>query len=149
SNSARVYSNTIVGNTDHGITIGTTDAASPSASVHNNIIQDNDPRLPQENIKAITSPRSDQGYDGDFNVVSPGTYDPTTLQGDHDLNTAGTFVSRSGGDFHVLQGSEVVDAGGALIVDDALIRLLRSRTVIAGGSGDTGVLDIGFHYPTH
>jgi parallel beta-helix repeat protein len=148
SPNARVYSNTIVGNADHGITVGTTDAASPKAAVHNNIIQDNDTRNPQESIKVITDPRSDLGYDGDYNLVFPGTYTPSSLRGGHDLNSPVTFVNRGGGDFHVLAGSSVINAGGALIVDDTFIQLLRGRTVFAGGSGDTGVLDIGFHYPT-
>lgn len=149
SPNARVYSNTVVGNADHGIILGTTSAPSPNASVHNNIIQDNDHNAPQESIKAITNPRSDvfPAPDiPDYNLVSPATYSPANLQGAHDLHTPAVFVDLTGGDFHVPVGSPVVNAGGVLNVDDSLIRGLRSRTVVAGGAGDTGQLDIGFHY---
>jgi parallel beta-helix repeat protein len=144
---ARVYSNTIVGNADHGVTIGTTDAASPHAAVHNNIVQDNDSLPPQESIKVITSPRSDLGYDGDYNLVFPATYTPAGAAGKHDLNGEASFIDAAEGDFHVPAGSAIINMGSALVVDDKFIQLLRSRTVVAGGSGDAGILDIGFHYP--
>src|SRR5262249_18443883 len=141
SPNARVYTNTIVGSTSFGVIIGTTATASPNASVDNNIIQDNDVGSPSVNIKVITRPQSDVGYDGNHNVVSPATYAPPRIAGPHDLTSPVDFVDAPAGDFHVLEGSDVINQGGTLIVDDTLIQRLRSRTVVVNGTGDSGVLD--------
>jgi len=144
---ARVYSNTIYNSTDHGITIGTTTAASPNASVRNNIVEGNDSMAPSENIKVILSPRSDVGYDGDYNLVYPATYNPAGLRGAHDLAADAMFVNPPAGDFHLQSASKAVDRGGPLNVVDSEISILHSRTTVGGKKNlDSGQLDLGFHY---
>src|SRR5262249_25124506 len=134
---ARIFSNTIVGNGDRGITLGTSEAASPGGLVRNNIVQDNGGRTapPLQNIKVFTTPRSDVGYDEDFNLVSPPTYLPISLAGAHDVGQDAAFAFPSGGDFHLRPDSPAIDAGAAL--PQTLERILFSRTTTGAGA-DTG-----------
>lgn len=148
SPNARVYNNTIVDNTSHGLTVGTTQAASPKATVQNNIIESNDTSSPSENIKVITTPHdSETGYQGDFNLVSPKSYSPAGIKGPDDINVDAQFKDISRGDFHLQAASPAIDAGTALDLPDPQLTAFRARTT-TGTSADTGVLDLGFHYPT-
>ncbi len=145
SPAARIFSNTIAGNGDRGITIGTSMAASDGALVRNNILQGNGTRTtpPLENIKVFTTPRSDVGYDEDFNLIFPPTYLPMRLAGAHDIAADPAFAFAGGGDFHLRTQSPAINAGDALPLE--LERVLLGRTT-TGSDLDTGALDLGFHY---
>ena len=144
----QVYSNTIVGNGNRGITIGSSNAASPNAVVHNNIVQNNGTGAnpPLENIKVFTSPRSDLGYDGDFNLLFPASYLPASIRGAHDVAADAQFVNSGADDFHLLPGSPAIDRGGALAgLPSSQEQNLRQRTT-TGTNLDTRQLDMGFHF---
>lgn len=143
SPNARVLSNTVVGNgtaaaAPRGITIGTSKTASPNALVHNNIVQGNSG---DANIKVFTSPRSDLGYDGDYNLVFPGAYIPNEIKGSHDFNGDARFT----GDFHLQTTSQAIDRGGPLNLPNSQTTILRGRTT-TGTNLDTGTFDLGFHF---
>jgi parallel beta-helix repeat protein len=146
---AQVYSNTIVGNGNRGITIGNSTAASPNAMVHNNIVQNNGTGAnpPLENIKVFTSPRSDLGYDGDYNLVFPATYLPSrAIDGSHDLNVDARFVNAAADNFHLQSSSPAIDMGGPLAgLPNSESNILRARTT-TGINLDSGLLDMGFHF---
>jgi parallel beta-helix repeat protein len=144
SPNARVYSNTIADNTDHGITVGTTSASSPNALIRNNIVQHNDNFVPQENIKVITNPRSDVGYDEDFDLVFPPSFFPAGQT--HEVVSDAQFVGESVDEFHLLITSPAINAGDALNLPDDQLRNFRARTTTGSGA-DNGVLDLGFHFP--
>lgn len=135
---ARVLSNTMVGNDARGLIIGTTGAASPRALVHNNIVQGNGG---DANIKVFTNPRSDLGYDGDYNLVFPGTYLPNDINGSHDFSGDAQFTA----DFHLQATSPAINAGGPLNIPNSQTALLRGRTTTGIGA-DVGVFDMGFHF---
>ncbi len=146
---AQVYSNTVFGNGNRGITVGNSKAASPGAMVHNNIVQDNGTgnNPPLENIKVFTSPRSDLRYDGDYNLVFPGTYLPgTSVIGMNDINTDAQFVNANADNFHLRPQSPAIDKGGPLAgLPNSEALVLRQRTT-TGTNLDTGQLDMGFHF---
>lgn len=75
----RIVNNTIVGNADRGLFIGTNTVASRGSSLRNNLIQDNC----GNGIQIVAS--SLQGYDGQYNLLSPPTYVGTTV---HPTDTA-------------------------------------------------------------
>jgi parallel beta-helix repeat protein len=148
---AMVISNTFFGNCDRGVTIGNSSVASPGAFVHNNIVQNNglcpspsDPtNTPLENIKVFVNPRSDQGYDGDFNLVFPATYLPASTRGAHDVTDSGAgFVST---DFHLSAVSPAIDRGGELPSNFVSVLMVRAAQV--NTTTDPLPLDLGFHYP--
>ncbi len=145
SPAARVVSNTIYGNGGRALTVGSTRAASQGALLRNNIIQNNGlaSTPPSQNIKVFTDPRSDLGYDADFNLVFPPSYLPATLVGAHDLAADAAFDFASGGDFHLRPESPAIDAGDPL--PQTLEHTLFSRTTTGTGL-DTGALDLGYHY---
>jgi hypothetical protein len=142
---ARVFNNTIVGNGDRGITIGTSNAASSNAFVRNNILQNNGGRTepPLENIKVFTQPASVSGYNGDFNLVFPATYLPTSIAGDHDAKSDALFEFAGGNDFRLRPESPAINAGDMLTRD--LEAVLYGRATNADGL-DEGRLDLGFHF---
>jgi parallel beta-helix repeat protein len=140
---AHVLSNTIVGNgtasaAARGIVVGNSNAASPNAVLHNNIVQGN---AGDANIKVFTNPRSDLGYDGDYNLVFPGTYLPSSIRGSHDFNGDAQFT----GDFHLQLTSPAIDRGGPLNLPNSQTTLLRARTT-TGTTLDSGAFDLGFHF---
>ena len=135
---ARVLSNTIVNNGIRGIVVGNTSAASPGALVHNNIVQGN---TGDANIKVFTSPRSDLGYDGNYNLVFRATFLPGSIQGGNDFNGDARFT----GDFHLQPTSPAINRGGSLNLPNSQTTLLRARTT-TGTNLDTGAFDLGFHF---
>jgi len=142
---AQVLSNTMVGNGVRGLIVGNTNAASPRAVVHNNIVQGN---LGDANIKVITNPRSDLGYDGNYNLVNPPTYLPSStsggIRGANDITGDAQFT----GDFHLQSSSPAIDRGGPLNLPTSQTNILRSRTT-TGTNLDSGVFDMGFHFLRH
>lgn len=141
SPNARVLSNTSVNNGTRGIVVGNTKAASAGALVHNNIVQGN---AGDANIKVFTSPRSDLGFDGDYNVVFPATYLPPNtigIRGTHDINIDAKFTA----DFHLQSTSPAIDSGGPLNLPNSETTILRSRTTTGSGL-DRGTFDVGFHF---
>ncbi len=138
SPNARVLSNTMVDNGTRGLIVGNTSAASPGALVHNNVVQGNGG---DANIKVFTTPRSDLGYDGDYNLVFPGTYLPNDINGSHDFNGDAKFTA----DFHLQSTSPAINAGGPLNLPNSQTTILRGRTT-TGSNLDTGVFDMGFHF---
>ncbi len=135
---AQVLSNTIANNGVRGITFGNTIAASPRALVHNNVVQGN---MGDANIKVFTSPSSDLGYDGNYNLVYPPTYIPSGGRGSNDIDGDALFTA----DFHLQTTSPAVDGGGPLNLSSAQTTLLRARTT-TGTNLDTNALDLGFHF---
>ena len=139
---ARVLSNTMVGNAVRGLIVGNTNAASPRAVVHNNIVQGN---LGDANIKVITDPRSDLGYDGNYNLVFPPTYLPSAISGGirgaNDITGDAQFT----GDYHLQPSSPAIDRGGPLNLPNSQTTILRGRTT-TGTTLDSGVFDMGFHF---
>jgi parallel beta-helix repeat protein len=138
SPNARVFSNTMAANGDRGLRVGNTNAASPNAQVLNNIVQGNSG---DANIKVFTDPRSDLGYEGDFNLVFRATYIPNSIQGGNDFNGDAKFT----GDFHLQSTSPAINRGGPLNLPNSQTTVLRSRTT-TGTNLDTGVFDMGFHF---
>jgi parallel beta-helix repeat protein len=142
---ARIFQNTIFGNGARGITIGNSRTASPRSVLRNNIIQDNhgDATIKVFTPPPSTIPRSDVGYDEDFNLILPVRLIPANLElGVNSIFQDARFVDTAGGDFHLRQNSPAIDAGASLSAD--LEAVLRSRTA-TGGEVDTGPLDLGFH----
>jgi parallel beta-helix repeat protein len=137
----RVMSNTITDNIGIGLLIGTPALASPRAVVRNNIIQNN---LGDANVVAELT--SDRTYSGAHNLVFPGSYDPPALQAGTDLLLDARFIDPSGANYHLLPESPAIDRNSALGLTDAQMRNLRQRTT-TGTNLDTGLLDLGFHFP--
>lgn len=141
---AVVLNNTIALNGQRGLTVGTSAAASPRAYLRNNIFFQNGPPGALS-IRVITSPRSELGYDADYNLVLPASYDPATLRGARDLAANPAFVDVTVGNFRLTPGSPAVDAGDDSI-PVAYRGPLRTRTTTGRGP-DGGPLDLGYHYP--
>jgi len=141
---ARLFNNTIVGNGNRGITIGTSQVASPGALVLNNIVQDNGNAAapPVGNLKVFTTPPSDAGYNGDFNLVFPPSYTPIDLTGPSDIDQDALFEFPGGDNFFLRTESPAVDRGDRL--PRALELVLMARTTTGRGP-DRGRLDLGFH----
>jgi len=144
---ARVLSNTIFGNgtaapAARGVIIGNSKAASPGALVHNNIVQGNSG---DAQIRVLTSPPSDPGYDGDYNLVFPAKYLPNTpnggIRGSHDVNSDAKFT----GDFHLQPTSPAINNGGPLNLPNSQTNILKKRTT-TGADLDKGIFDMGFHF---
>jgi len=95
--------------------------------------------------KVFTNPRSDLGYDGDFNLVLPSLYLPPGIQGAHDLAANAQFVSPGTGNLQLRASSPAINHGGALNLPAATLNLLHTRTT-TGVDVDGGPLDLGFHY---
>ena len=145
---AHVINNTVVANHFRGINVGTTSAASPSAFLRNNIVQDS---AGDFSIRVFTPPpasvpRSDVGYNADFNIVRPATYLPTNIAGHHDLPQDARFVDPSHGNYRLQSTSPAIDAGDSLNTMIALQLKLRCRTTTGGSNCDLSALDLGFHY---
>ncbi|MCK6555109.1 right-handed parallel beta-helix repeat-containing protein [Candidatus Binatia bacterium] len=143
---AWVISNTIARNGGRGLTIGTSRAASPGAQVRNNVLQENGSGAPTplENIKVFTTPASEVGYAGDYNLVYPPTYLPADITGANDIPRDAGFEFPGGGDFRLRQDSPAIDAGDVLPRTLGVALGLRSAT---GTTPDTGRLDLGYHFP--
>jgi parallel beta-helix repeat protein len=149
SPNAEVINNTIVGNQVRGLTVGTSTRASPGAFVHNNIIQDNGQDV---SIKVFAPPpsgvpNSNVGYQGDFNLVLPSAYLPSTIKGRHDIALDAQFVNADAGDFHLRGGSPAINAGDSLNGLPDLRAILRTLTTTGGTACDKSALDLGYHYP--
>jgi parallel beta-helix repeat protein len=140
---ARVYSNTMYGNGNRGLTVGNTQTASPRAFVYNNIIQQNGG---DANVKVFTSPRSDLGYTGEYNLVFPPTYIPVTVKSRTDLDLDARFVDPTRSDFHLNLNSPAINQNSALPgLPNATAQILRQRST-TGAALDTGLLDLGYHF---
>jgi parallel beta-helix repeat protein len=146
---AQVISNTIFGNGDRGITMGTSKAASQNGFVRNNIVQNNGTRTTPslENIKVFVPPAADSeaGYNADFNLVFPPTYLPPRIAGPDDIGQDAAFVNAGTGDFHLRPTSRGVDGGGPLNLPNSDTTILRARTTTGVGL-DRGTFDLGFHF---
>ncbi len=141
-----VINNTVVANMRRGIEIGTSTRASRDAFLRNNVVQDNTP----ENIRVATGPPSSlDGYNAQYNLVFPPTYNPPTLPRSNDLNVDAALTAG----FRLSPGSPAVDAGttdlSAMPSGGPLVNLsdLRVRSAVAGSSGDDGPIDLGYHFP--
>jgi parallel beta-helix repeat protein len=148
SAAAHVVNNTIVGNHFRGLTVGTSTRASPNAFVRNNIIQNSGQDF---SIKVFTPPpasvpRSDVGYNADFNLVFPGTYLPSNVAGNHDIPRDAQFANAAAGDFHLRGSSPGINAGDSLNSMLELQTFLRGRTTTGGTDCDKSALDLGYHY---
>ncbi|HUI26821.1 MAG TPA: right-handed parallel beta-helix repeat-containing protein, partial [Candidatus Kryptonia bacterium] len=145
---ARLLDNTVAFNQVRGITIGQSHVASPRAVLRNNILYQN---AGDASIKVFapppsTVPRSDVGYDEDFDLILPFSFIPTSLQpGSHDLSSEPGFLAPSLGDFHVAADSPTLGAGTTAGLSDSQVALLRSRTTTGDGT-DGSANDLGFHY---
>lgn len=140
---ARVFNNTVTSNIERGVTIGTTSAASPRAILRNNIIADNGGSGALE-LRVVTDPRSDLGFDGDYDLVFPANYAPATIRGEHDVAADPQFVASETDDYHLVLASPAIDAGDNAIGSD-LTAALRPRTTTGLGLDD-GRLDLGYHF---
>ena len=146
-----IFSNTIVNNNprnlqpERGITVGTTQKASAQSLVYNNIIQNNGGDV---SIKVITNPRSDAGYDANFNLVLPATYLPTSIAGADDLGVDAGFVDQLHDDYHLQGSSPAINHATELprLKNPAFVEQLRQQTT-TGRQKDTGFLDLGYHFP--
>jgi parallel beta-helix repeat protein len=140
---ARVINNTVAANGLRGITIGTTSAASPRAFLRNDILFENGDSGDLQ-LRVITDPRSDVGFDGDYNLLSPSTYEPSSLRGEHDLVGTPQFVNAGGGNYHLAPSSPAIDAGDS---DLGVVQVsaLRARTTTGDGLDDDEI-DLGFHF---
>lgn len=144
SPNATVLNNTVYNSGGRGLLFGTTSAASPNAFVRNNVVSGNGG---DASIKTVTNPRSDLGYDGDFNLVVPPKYIPTNIAGIHDLSVDPQFVDPAHGDFHLETSSPAVDVGDSVNNLRPLRDILHSRSTASDGHCDGGALDLGYHYP--
>jgi parallel beta-helix repeat protein len=144
STEARVINNTVARNGIRGITVGNTSVASPSALLRNNILFENGPPEALQ-LRVITDPPSDLGFDGDFDLVFPPTYDPPGIAGPNDLGTDPEFVNPDTSDYRLREDSRAIDAGDGELAP-ALLAVLRARTT-TGLSDDTGIPDLGYHFP--
>jgi len=143
---ARILSNTIVNNGNRAITIGNSRRASAGAEVKNNILQNNGG---DANIKVFTDPPSDTRYDGNYNLVFPASYIPSSIDGARDVNANALFVGGDGAsvDAYCLQTtSPAINKGTALNLPDPQGNILRARSTNCR-TLDSGILDIGFHFP--
>lgn len=144
-----VINNTIFANQFRGLTVGTSTTSSQRAFVRNNIIQNSGTDF---SIKVFapppaTVPRSDVGYDADFNLVFPATYQPTNVEGRHDIARDAQFVNAATGNFHLRTTSPAIDAGFSLSgMQQELQNFLRGRTTTGGNDCDKSALDLGYHY---
>ncbi len=152
SRNATLINNTIVDNTNTGITIKETGSDAPSgATLLNNIVQDSGNNV---NISVSDGPPSSlRGYSGDFNLVflsSTGDqskgYRPTTIRGDNDINQDAGFAHPSRGDYSLGSKSPAIDAGTNAIDPDLLDELL-ARSADTNGDPDTAPADLGYHAP--
>lgn len=150
SPNGHVINNTIFANQFRGLNVGTSTRASTGAFVRNNIIQNDGTDF---SIKVFTPPpasvpRSDVGYDADFNLVFPATYLPSNVEGRHDIARDAQFVNAANGDFHLRSTSPAIDAGFSLTnTYQPLQNALRGRTTTGGTDCDKSALDLGYHYP--
>jgi parallel beta-helix repeat protein len=148
SRDARIFNNTIVANGTRGITIGNTQAGSPGAMLRNNIVQNN---AGDSNIRTYTPPpanvpRSDVGYDEDFDLVFPPKFLPANLpHGGHVLITDAQFVNEGSGDYHVRGSSPTIDKGIDLNLPPGELDRLHQRTT-TGIDADIGPPDLGYHF---
>ncbi len=145
-----VINNTIVSNAGHGITFGSSTKASPNGFVRNNIVVNNDTAVSvvgnRINIKVFTSPRSDVGYNEDFDLVFPFTFDTgsPTIKGPHDIDSNPRFVNVSQNDFHLMDTSPAINAGDVL--DANLTARLAMGTTTGMVLDSDGHLDLGYHF---
>ncbi|MBI1816377.1 MAG: right-handed parallel beta-helix repeat-containing protein [Deltaproteobacteria bacterium] len=148
SHDVRIFNNTVVDNGTRGITIGNTQAGSPGAMLRNNIVQNNGG---DSNIRVYTPPpasvpRSEVGYDEDFDLVFPPTFRPDNLpHGGHVLVTDAQFVNQGGGDYHVSGSSPTIDKGFDLNLPSGELDRLHERTTTRVDA-DIGPLDLGYHF---
>jgi parallel beta-helix repeat protein len=150
SPNGHVINNTIFANQFRGLTVGTSTRASTGAFVRNNIVQNDGTDF---SIKVFTPPpstvpRSDIGYDADFNLVFPATYLPSNVEGRHDVARDAQFVNAANGDFHLRSASPAINVGFSLTdTYQPLQNALRGRTTTGGTACDQSALDLGYHYP--
>jgi len=141
-----IINNTVFGQGSLGVSIGNTTRPSPRAFLRNNIIQNNGG---DASIKVFTNPRSDEGYDGDFNLLLPFLYLPSTgIKGDNDFAGDALFVAPGVGNFHLRTNSPAIDHGGALNLPSSKTNILRGRTTTGSGVDSSNTpFDLGYHYP--
>jgi len=148
SPNGHVINNTIFANQFRGLTVGTSTRASTGAFVRNNIIQNSGTDF---SIKVfapppVSVPRSDVGYDADFNLVFPATYQPSNVEGRHDVARDAQFVNAAVGNFHLRSSSPAINVGDSLTTMQELQNFLRDRTTTGGNDCDKSALDLGYHY---
>lgn len=145
---ARLFNNTVALNGSRGITIGQSQVASPHAQLRNNILYGNtgDSSIKVFTPPPTTIPRSDVGYDEDYDLILPFVFLPTGLtSGTHDLSNDPLFFNASNGDFHLTSGSPAIGAGNAAALSTTQAGILQSRTTTGQGL-DPAASDLGFHY---
>jgi parallel beta-helix repeat protein len=158
SRNAHLINNTVTSNRLRGLVVGNSGTASPAAFLRNNLFQGNNGDV---SIKVFTPPPpsvppSDVGYNADFNLVRPATYQPAYIAGVHDIPDDARFSSgacpasffQPACGFHLQGSSPAIDKGDSLNGMQALVNALRGRTTTGGTACDQHALDVGFHYPT-
>jgi len=160
SQNVRIIHNTVVRNGERGVSVGNTKGAAPGAFLRNNIIQQNGPADRPDNIKVFdhTDPAFDslRGYDGDYNLVFPAVYVPTSLgrSARHDINLDAGFASANptGREGFLLRcdnlpsctrGSPALDVGDE--IEEPYRGCLAKWSAVGNGNRDLGPLDLGFH----
>ncbi len=152
SPNAQLLNNTLYHNLYRGITVGTTTATSTGAFLRNNILSKNGDAAPVPlNIRVITEPPSTTGFNGDFNLVFPDTYTPSTLAGRNDINEDPRFANpddRNNPDFRLLADSPAIDHGTNSLGNAELEDCLRQWSATLDPSSDIGRFDMGYHVPS-
>jgi parallel beta-helix repeat protein len=145
---ARVVNNTIARNglgriSERGITVGTPQAASPRSFQRNNIVFENGPEEGAQ-LRVLVDPRSDLGFDGDYQILSPPTYEPDGARGPHDRGVSPDFVDAEVGDYHLSPESPALDTGDPGLASE-FRNHLRTRSA-TGEEVDADGRDLGFHF---
>lgn len=154
SRGTRIINNTIARNGTDGISIGSSAQPTRNTTLRNNLVHDNAQRGIDAERDSIAT---NDGYDADYNLVFPLTrgsvsvgYGPLTPKGLHDLGVDPQLVAG----YRLAQiaagqptDSPAVDAGDPA-TREPMRSLLLARTTATNDLRDTGVVDIGYHYPS-
>lgn len=138
-----LVANTVAGNGNDGISVG-------GGTIRDTFLRNN---LIVHTVRGIdVDGDATRGYDADYNLVFPtlNAYGPLTPKGLNDLSVdpllvAGFRLSQIAAG--QLETSAAVDAGDPGLAS-ALRNALLARTTATNDALDTGVVDIGFHYPS-
>ena len=153
SPNATLFNNTIAFNVGRGITVGTSSGASTGALLRNNIVQQNGSGTPPSiNVRVLND--SISGFDGDFDLVFPAnSYSPANLAGRNDVNENALFSGATANgppeDFQLQIDSPAIDMGATLTGGHPLLKQCLQQRTTTGVNLDSGVLDIGYHFPAN
>lgn len=94
-----------------------------------------------QGIKVVASAES--GFSADYNLNVEGIQATGVSQGPNTLTTDPLFWNAVEQDYHLQPSSPALDKGEISAVDAGLAQ----RTTQVSGTPDTGIVDLGFHYP--